>query len=44
MDDREKKREDGNTKAWISQERKELSRWNKKHFFLIFEGLSFGWK
>ena len=40
MADREKKREDGNTKIWISQEQDELFRWNKKHF----EGLSFGEK
>ena len=26
-----KKGEDGNTKIWISQERKEFFRWNKKH-------------
>ena len=32
MADREKKGEDGNTKIWISRERKELSRWNKKRF------------
>ena len=32
MADRDKKREDGNTKIWISRERKELFRWNKKHF------------
>ena len=29
--DKEKKGEDGNTKIWISWERKELFRWNKKH-------------
>ena len=29
---------------WISQERKYLFQWNKKHFFIIFEGLSFGEK
>ena len=28
------------TKIWISWERKELLRWNKKHFFIIFIGLS----
>ena len=28
------------TKIWISWERKELSRWNKKTFFIAFEGLS----
>ena len=27
-----KRGEDGNTKIWISQERIELFRWNKKHF------------
>ena len=26
-----KRGEDGNTKSWISRERKELLRWNKKH-------------
>ena len=35
--------EEKNTKIWISQERKELFRWKKKHFS-IFEGLSFGEK
>ena len=30
-----------NTKKWISQDRKKLFRWNKKHFFTVFEGLSF---
>ena len=33
-----------NTKIWISQEQKELFRWNKKAFFIVFEGLSFGGK
>ena len=28
-------------KTWISQEGKELFRWNKKIFFTVFEGLSF---
>ena len=32
MANREKKGEDENTKIWISQEWKELYRWNKKHF------------
>ena len=32
------------TKTWISREWKELFRWNKKHFFTVFEGLSFGKK
>ena len=27
------------TKIWISREWKELFRWNKKHFFIIFKGL-----
>ena len=27
-----KKGEDGNTKIWVSRERKELFRWNKKRF------------
>ena len=27
-----KRGEDENTKTWISRERKELFRWNKKHF------------
>ena len=31
------------TKIWISQEQKEIFRWNKKHFS-VFEGLSFGEK
>ena len=38
-----KRGEDGNTKNWISWERKELFRGNKKHF-IVFEGLSFGEK
>ena len=32
MADREKSGEDENTKICISQERKELFRWNIKHF------------
>ena len=32
------------TKNWISRKRKELFRWNKKHFFIVFKGLSFGEK
>ena len=35
MTEREKKGEDGNTKIWTSWQRKELFRWNKKHFFII---------
>ena len=35
MADREK------IKIWISGEQKELFRWNKKTFFIVFEGLSF---
>ena len=31
-DDRGGKGEGGNTKIWISRERKEIFRWNKKHF------------
>ena len=41
MADREKRGEDENTKIWISQEPKELFRWNKN---IVFEGLSFGKK
>ena len=45
MADRGKGGEDGNIKIWVSWERKELFRWNKKTFFIIvFEGLSFGEK
>ena len=44
MADRGKKRGDGNTKNRISRERKELFRWNKKAFFTVSEGLSFGEK
>ena len=40
----DKRGEDGNTKIWISQEQKELFSWNKKHFFKVFEGQSFGEK
>ena len=43
MADREKG-EDECIKIWISRERKELFRWNKKTFFMIFEGLLFGEK
>ena len=43
MAGREKSREDGNAKIWISWERKKLFRWNKK-YFSVFEGLSFGEK
>ena len=39
MADSEKKRKEvGNTKIWISTERKELSGWNEKHFSLLFNG------
>ena len=38
MAEREKWEEDGNTKMWMSKERKELSRWNKKHFSELFNG------
>ena len=43
MADRKKKREDENTKIWISWEQKDLFRWNKNIFY-SFEGLSFGEK
>ena len=33
-----------NREIWISRERKELFRWNKKTFFIVFEGLSFSEK
>ena len=39
MADRGKTGKDGKTKTWISQERKELFRWNKNNFS-VFEGLS----
>ena len=32
------------TKTWISWEQKELFRWKKKTFFIVFEELSFGEK
>ena len=38
MDDREKRGEDGNSETWISQEQKELFRWNKKHFSQFLKG------
>ena len=38
MADREKKKEDGNTKTWISQKWKEIFRWNKKHFSYFLRG------
>ena len=44
MTNREKREEDENTKNWISQEWKELFRWNKKHFFIVDKGLSSGEK
>ena len=45
MTDREKKKgKNENTKIWISRERKGLFRWNKKTFFIAFEGLSFSEK
>ena len=44
MADRERKRGRQKYKTWISQERKELFRWNKKTFYIAFEGLSFGEK
>ena len=39
--DVKKEAKTGNTKIWISRERKELFRWKKKHL-IVFEGLSFG--
>ena len=42
MADREKKMGRQKYKKWISPEQKELFRWNKKTFFINFEGLSFG--
>ena len=33
-----KRGEEENTKTWISQERKELFRWNKKHFSYFLKG------
>ena len=33
-----KRGEDGNLKIWISWERKELFRWNKKHFSWFLKG------
>ena len=44
MADRGEKREDRNTKIWLCREQKEFFRWNKKTFFIVFEGLSFGEK
>ena len=44
MADREKRGEDEYTKTRISRERKELFRWNKKHFSQFLNGLSFGEK
>ena len=41
MTDKEKKGEDENTKTWISRERKELFRWNKKHFPWFLKGYHF---
>ena len=43
MADREKREKDENNKIWISWERKELFRWNKKKI-IVFKGLSFGEK
>ena len=44
MADRRKKGEDGKTIIWISQERWEISRWNKKALLIVFERLAFGEK
>ena len=38
MTDKEKKGEDENTKTWISRERKELFRWNKKYVSQFLKG------
>ena len=38
MADREKKREEGNTKIWISRDQKELFWWNTKPFSYLFKG------
>ena len=35
---RGKREEEGNTKIWISRERKELFRWNKKHLSNFLKG------
>ena len=39
-----KRDEERNKIFWISRERKEVFRWNKKTHFIVFEGLSFGEK
>ena len=44
MADREKKRGGGKCKIWMSQEWKELFRWNTKAFFIVLKGLAFGEK
>ena len=41
---RRKRGENRNTKIWISWERKDLFKLNKKTSFIVFEGLSFGEK
>ena len=33
-----KRGESRNTKTWMSQERKELFRWSKRHFSYLFKG------
>ena len=38
MADRGKREEDGSTKIRVSRERKELFRWNKKHFSWFLKG------
>ena len=43
MADREKRGESGNTKNWISRERKEIFRWNK-NIFHSFWGTIIWWK
>ena len=41
MADREKRGEDENTENWISRERKELFRWNKKYLSKFLMGYHF---
>ena len=44
MADREKRGEDGNTKIWISWERKKLFKWTKKHLSWFLKGYHLGEK
>ena len=41
MGDREKRREDRNSKNWISWKQKEVFRWNIKYFSWLFKGYDF---